>query len=322
MAIFTDAFPTLSQEMIKKSGHIDTNYKFLFLDNGIERELKAAQTEASNSKVSILKLEDEAGHWHPDTHELTIECTSYMTCPVFFFGPKGIIPRKGTLGVAIRWMAPETSVRGVKDLGEITLHSDTSCGVSCRIAFPRRLLRGELILQTILYLKNRGAVAADEKHLAAFTGTVLGVMDVTKIIIDSNGSMFPIHTVNNPTEPLWWAKCEWEDPTEDAFTDDNFCLYLNAGHKDYALLNANEGIKNSPLLMDIICSALHMMIIKVLGDDNYSSDTINGNNLKQGSISALIHYYIRVFGWDYEKEHPEKLAQSIRKSLMEMVSRR
>ena len=55
-----------------------------------------------------------------------------------------------------------------------------------------------------------------------FTGTILGVLDETKVIIDGNGSLFPIHMVSNLTEPLWWVQCNWEDPTQDSFTDDNF----------------------------------------------------------------------------------------------------
>lgn len=319
MAIILEAFPKVSRELVVKSGYIATKYSFSFHDNGEIRFLSSTPTDSSTSKTAVLKLEDQGCKWHPEGNELIVECKSIITTPAFFFGPKGLAPNDGIIGIAIMWAAPDANVRGVEKIGELTKGEMGPCEINGRVRFPAQLLRGTLVMQTVLYLKKRGDVAENEKHLARFTGTILGVLDETKVIIDGNGSLFPIHTVSNPTDPLWWVLCNWEDPTQDSFTDDNFCIYLNSAHKDFAALNVNEGIKNSPLLMEIICSSLQLLIMKVLNDDVYRDNTIQGNGLQPGSISAIINYFIRSYSWVYDPNNPELLAMSIRKSVMKKM---
>lgn len=319
MAIVLEAFPKVSRELVVKSGYIATKYSFSFHDNGEIRQLSATPTDSSTSRTAVLKLEDQGCKWHPEDYELIAECKSIITTPAFFFGPNGLAPNDGIIGVAIMWTAPDASVRGVEQVGELSKKEMGPCEIKGSVRFPPQLLRGTLVMQTVLYLKRRGNVAENEKHLAYFTGTILGVLDETKVIIDGNGSLFPIHMVSNPTEPLWWVQCNWEDPTQDSFTDDNFCIYLNSAHKDFAALNVNEGIKNSPLLMEIICSSLQLLVMKVLNDDVYRDSTIQGNGLNPGSISSVINYFIHLYSWAYDPVNPDVLARDIRRSMMKMM---
>ncbi len=316
MAIVLEAFPKVSRELVLKSGYISTKYVFSFMDNGEKRELKSSPTDSSTSKMTVLKLEDPGCKWHPENYELMVECKSIINTPSFFFGRDGVAADDGVIGAAIMWMAPDASVRGVEKIGEFSKKTTGPCEISGKVLFRSQLLRGTVLLQTILYLKNPGRASKQEKHLAQFTGTILGVLDETKLIIDGNGSMFPIHTVPSATEPLWWVTCNWEDPTQDVFTDDNFCLYLNSAHKDYGSLNANDGIKNSPLLMEIICSAIQLLIIKVLNDDVYKDATIKGTDLRPGSISSVVNYLIHAYNLKYDHDNPEALAMDIRRSIM------
>ncbi len=317
MAIVLEAFPKVSRELIVKTGYISSKYVFSFRDHGENRKLDAVPTDASNSRSAVLQMEDPAGKWHPEEYGLSVRCRSIINTPSFLFGPNGLAAYDGSeIGLAVMWMAPDSSIRGIETIGVIRSEDIYPCIVEKEFGFRPKLLRGDLIMQTILYLKKKGNQSEKEKHLAQITGTILGVLDETKVIIDGNGSMFPIRTMQNPTEPLWWVYCGWEDPTQDKFSDDNFCIYLNSAHKDYGALNANEGIKNSPLLMEILCSAVQILIMKVLNDTAYSYDTIHGHNLKEGSVSSVVNYFYHAYKWSYDKDDPEKLASSIRKTLM------
>ena len=319
MSIVLEAFPKVSRELVVKSGYIATKYSFSFHDNGEIRQLSATPTDSSTSRTAVLKLEDQGCKWHPEDYDLIAECRSIITTPAFFFGPNGLASNNGIIGVAIMWTAPDASIRGVEPIGELSKNEMGPCEIRGNVRFPSQLLRGTLVMQTVLYLKRRGNIAENEKHLACFTGTILGVLDETKVIIDGNGSLFPIHMVSNLTEPLWWVQCNWEDPTQDSFTDDNFCIYLNSAHKDFAALNDNEGIKNSPLLMEIICSSLQLLVMKVLNDDVYRDNTIQGNGLNPGSISSVINYFIHLYSWAYDPGNPDVLARDIRRSMMKMM---
>ena len=319
MAIVLEAFPKVSRELVVKSGYISTKYSFSYHDNDVLRNLTATPTDSSNSKAAILQIED--GKWHPEENGIIIDCKCAISTPAFLFGPKGLAAQNGgIIGVAIMWMAPDASVRGVERIGSLTKRNSGPCEITGRIKFPSKLLRGTLVLQTILYLKHKGSISEDETHLAQFSGTVLGILDETKVIIDGNGSIFPIHMVKNPIQPLWYVNCSWEDPTRDLFTDDNFCICFNTAYKDFDALRINEGIKGSPLLFEIICSALQILMTKVLNDPSARDATLRGDSeLRPGSISSVVNYLIHLHNWTYDPENPDVLAMDIRKSMMKMM---
>lgn len=320
MAIVLEAFPKLSRDLLVKTGYSSSIFEFRYRYHGEERELKATTADTSTSKAAVLQLTDPACHWHPDTSNLLVKCKCIINVPLFLFGENGLAASDGgVLGIALMWMTPDASQRGVVPIGELTRKTESPCMIAGEIEFPAKELRGTLIIKTILYLKKCGNPKGLELYQATQAGTVLGILDETRVIIDGNGSLFPVHEIALPNEPLWWVKCEWDDPLEDLFTDDNFCIYLNTAHKDFSTLNVNEGLKNSPLLMEIICSSLQFLIMKVLNDETARDATIQGAGIQEGSVSSMVNYFLHTFAVSYDKNNPEAFAIDMRKAMMKMV---
>ena len=320
MGISLDAFPKMTRSLYVKTGYSSGVFKFNYYYKGEMRSLKAEATDTSTSKCTVLKLSDQVAQWNPEENNLFVEYNCSFRSPQFLFGEQGLAALNGSvIGVALLWLDPDANQRGVQAIGDIASSTNKPCSISGRLAFPEKQLKGTLELQTVLYLKKRGLPNNRERHLAILEGTIFGIIDVTRIVIDGNGSIFPVHEIKALNEPLWWIRCDWEDPRLDRFTDENVCLFLNTAHKDYPSLNINEGIKNSPLLMEIVCSALQIIIVKVLNDDAATSDTINGSNLEEGSISSVVHYFLNTFGINYSKDNPELLAIDVRKAIMRML---
>jgi hypothetical protein len=316
MAILLEAYPKLTKEMITKIGYNSASYRFFYRNRGEEHTLKSETADNSTSKEAVFKLSDPECQWHPEINDLLIDCKCVINVPSFLFGAKGLVNvNGGELGVGVVWMAPDSSVRGVVPIGRISSDSKAPVLVDGRLCFNSGILRGMLTLQLILYIAKGGVPSNGEDCHATIEGTTLGILDESRVIIDGNGSLFPVHEVNAPEEPLWYVTQTWENPLEDGFTDENFCIYLNTAHKDYASLHVDEGLRNSPMLMEIICSALQMLISSVLDDPLYRNDTENGNNISPGSISSVVNYYLRACEWKYDPEHPESLAIQIRKTL-------
>lgn len=316
MAVLMEAFPKLSHDLFVKTGYCSATYEFYYHDQGEVRRLRSDTADSSNTRSAILQLEDDACRWHPENYDLIARYRSIINVPSFLFGEKGLASGNGgIIGLALMWMNPEATQRGAIPIGEISSEARHPAIIEAEVTFPPGHLRGNLILRTVIYLKNPGRPEESERFLATRAGTILGVLDDTKVIIDGNGSVFPIYEVSVPGEPLWWVQCEWEDPRVDSFTDDNFCLYLNRAHRDYPSLNENGGPKNSALLLEIICSALQILITKVLDDDAARDDTIQGNCLQAGSVSAMVNYLLHTFDIRDEHENPEKMAMDIRKAL-------
>lgn len=317
MAIILDAFPKLSDTLLSKIGYTNFLNKYSYTDKGVECLLESESTDSANSKMTVVQLTDPVSKWHPEINNLKVDISGSISAPMHLFGPNGIAARDGgILGIAVLWTSKDSSIRGIENV--FAFDSKNSIfSFNGDVVFPAHSLRGTLVLQTVIYLKDVGNQARDESHLASVTGTILGVLEETRIIIDGNGSIFPVVEKADKAMPLWWVDCNWEDPTEDLLVDDNFCLYLNTAHTFYPDLNLNNGIQKSPLFQEILASTIGILITAVLTDEAYKDQTISGQNLVPGSVSAAVHYFLKVYDIDPSlvRNHCA-LARELRKSLM------
>lgn len=316
--IILESYPKLNNSMYSKIGYEHEVYKYYYENMGVIKYLDSESQNISNSKSEYVKLTDQQVNWNPEEHNLIIETKHVINNPGFLFGSNGLASANGSkIGIAVLWMNVESSTRGAVEIGEIHSNDVGPVEFLQKLKFEPKSIKGTLILQVVLYLKNVGIPKENEFHLAKEEGTIFGKLgEDTRIIIDGNGSMFPIMETNKPGEPLWWVECDWSDPTEDKFIQDNFCLYINNAHKDYDMLSLKEGIKNSPLLMEIIASAMQILITEVLSNEAFKSDTINGTNLSPNSISSVVNYYIRNLGSDIDSKKSYELSKLIRMDLI------
>ncbi|KEZ53669.1 hypothetical protein [Metabacillus indicus] len=301
-------FPELTEELTQKMGFLSGFYEFKYRKEGFEHLLEARQAEGHNS--SYLQLSDEKNEWVPDEHELIIERKLFIKNPAFLFGVNGIACNDAELGMALIWTSKTSNQRGAIEIGAFVKNSNEEISFKLSHTFPPGHLKGNISFQTVLFLKTPGSAEENETHLANLSGMILGTIDEFIVILEGNGSVFPIVEVKEPSQPLWWVVCDWTDPQADSFDEENVRICLNKSHSNYKLLNLENGIYESPLLMDIIASALHIIILKVK-DSEYWDETVNGKNFEAGSISQAVYYFISTFNWD--PGSPESLAQSIRK---------
>ena len=67
------------------------------------------------------------------------------------------------------------------------------------------------------------------------------------------------------------------------------------------------------LLKEIIASALMLVITKLKQEDDYWEESLIGNDLKRGSVSEAVYYFVNTLEWDVSSM--ETLSLSIRKFL-------
>ena len=170
MAVLLEAFPKMSRDLLVKTGYSSAIYEFYYRYQGEMRELKADTADTSTSRASVLQLTDQACQWHPESSNLIAKCHCEINVPMFLFGENGLAAENGgIIGVAVMWMNPDASQRGVVTIGEINKTSPAPCIIEGNISFLPKQLRGTLILQTVLYLKERGLPKGLEKYQAAYT---------------------------------------------------------------------------------------------------------------------------------------------------------
>ena len=318
MAVVFKSYPALTEDIRKKIGYSPSGYEFRFtLDDAIIPLESVQMNESSGSMdVRILKLDDKLGRWTPAECSLIIEGKCAFQTPTFLFGKNGIACHDAVLGIAVEWSSRDSSRRGIVPVGEISASSSPRL-VRQKLEFPAGIFRGEVRLNTVLYLKKAGKPADGENHLANRPGMILGVLDQTRLIMDGNGSVFPVVMIEKNNDQLWWVECNWADALSDPFTEDNFCLFINRKNTLFEKLDDGKGgIRPDSLLFEIVCQTIHILISRVMNNPGDAEKIRNGSkDIMPSSVAAVVYYLINTFEWKVNTDEPEFLSHQIHSSL-------
>lgn len=315
------AFPTLDSDLLKKVW-LKRERPLTAAARGQGRESPVKCTpDSAGPHATVWQLESPS--WHAETHALGLDYEMSLAMPGFLFGPNGLAPANGSvLGVAVQWVDADASQRGTIPLGELAATDRRRpWRIRGQVEFPRGTLRGTLRLYLILYLKTPGTPTAEERHLASTAGTVFGVLHEDRLVIEGNGSMFPVHQISDASAPLWRMVCSWDD-LSDPVNEDTVCLELNQEHPDYPALITDGNQQWSPLMREVLAGALQVLITKAaaLAEGPIHS----GQDLHEGSIGHLVAYLQELYGLQVDRntvsEDPEILAAAIRQGLRRSMS--
>ena len=310
MSVSFNLYPVLTDEQITSVVPSPATLLFSYNDNGTEQFLQLENKTEDDYNYSA-ELRDPKCDWYPETHELLMRRSLKIGDPSLWFGKEGVVPENALIGIAQQWISIKSETRGIIPMGEIR-KTDKERDYSVEYRFSKNSLKGSLLLKTIVYLKETGTVGKDEQFLCTQTGTILGEIDCCEIYVDGNGSVFPIATINDPSQPLWLVYFDdTADPMQDAFDHEHVEIRFNSAHPCYEQLKIESSLKESPLFLEVISSALMIIIDsakELLGPD-WGNVLSGQSNLVHGSIAEAVYYFIVKLGWD--DSSPSKLAQSI-----------
>lgn len=300
----------LNESLFNKIGYEVEPVLFFYTN---ENECKNFTLLEEGDGISdVYLINDKEGIWDPDIHDLIIKQKFSIAMPKFLFGSTGIVTKKSQLGIAVNWHSRSSGIRGTLPISTIG-YEDFGREFELELSFKPRQLKGSVVVETILYLENfNGPV---EPGFAAIPGTILGVLDSKKFVIDGEGSEFPILEIEAPSKPLWWVECNWTDPMTDSFNSENVCIFINSKHRYYKEL-VKKGTAISPLLIEVLASSFQVIISYLVQSPDWT-DIQQGQNYEKGSIGEAIHYYLRTFNWDASS--PERLAKTIREDLYSRI---
>lgn len=301
-------YPVLTSNLIEKAGIETEQTEISYLDDGDYYPLSIEDKDGDDQKFSA-RLSDVRCVWSADTHNLILKKAGSIQHPDLLFGKDGIVPHDANIGIAGIWSSKRSDLHGTIQYGKFGMRVN-AFNFDQEYRFESGELRGSLHFKLVLYLKEAGQPYAEETHLANQTGIILGIIEEFDLIIDGSGSVFPIYYVNESDRPLWWVNFSSTEPFEDAFDDQNVVLYLNQAHPSYGELKINDSLRESPLFLEVISSALYIIVqsVKELVNEDWE-DIEAGEDLEQGTIAEAISYFINKLGWDTSS--PVKLALSI-----------
>lgn len=306
MATNISLFPIINDELLGKIRFQASPYQMYYIREDQEYYLRTEEVESS---VTVHKVIDEEGIWSPDDYSLCVKRSYSLRTYQCLFGENGIACKNATLGLALMWTSADSKQRGVIPIGDIE-NSSKDLDLTLNYEFSLAQLRGLVEFTTVIYIKNAGTPLWDEGHLANEYGCLLGELDKFIIKLDGTGSVFPMYEVSEPGQPLWYVKCDWDDPTYEQFAE-CVSININTAHKNYKYLDKTKRTYDEQLLKEVMASALILVITKLREQDNYWGATMVGDDLQSGSVSEAIYYFINTLEWDVST--PEALSLSIRK---------
>lgn len=291
-------YPTITRALAQQIGFVSEAPVLNYFDSGV-RNLKL---ETMSSSVNSLtgKVTDPKCNWNPANYELHYERVCKFTSAYYLFGDDGIVPEDAVIGVAVIWSSKGSSVRNTAFVGELR---QTSSAVELKqtIDFKANTLKGSVIIQTVLFLKEPGGKRPSTKFFAQQSGTLLGGLDQVEIVVDGNGSMFPIVAVEKPRGPLWEVFYnDTADIFQDRFDNDNVEIRLNKSHPNYELLDIESELTKTPLLVEVLSAAMSV-IVQSVKDNTESNDwsmILSGEEGEPGSIAQAICYFVNTLGWN------------------------
>ncbi|MGO1058528.1 hypothetical protein ACTL32_05265 [Planococcus sp. FY231025] len=300
-------FKELDEKLFMKIGYQTSEMTFSYTKDGQKFNLELEEQESSLNNQTIF-LDDKQGIWDPNKHDFTIQMNYSLNNPGFLFKENGLADPGSTIGVALSWYSKSSSQRGIEKIGLITANIIGAFEGEINHTFSKKQLIGEVTVEVILYLESPSSVK--QPHYADQAGTIFGLLDSRVIIIDGQGSVFPITEVYAPERPLWFVTFNFTDPMSDPFTEDYICINLNSAHRNFHLISGKKGTSDGPLLSEVIAGALQVIIQKVM-EDSESENILNGIGFEDGTIAQAVYYFLTNFEWDISS--PERLAETIRK---------
>lgn len=303
-------YPVLDEKLIGEAGVTISPVSCFYSNLDDEFQLQVEAQGDSLSECSAL-VTDPKCDWHVEQHDIIIRRTVSAVSFDSWFGKNGIVPETAVIGLALQWVCSKAGRRGVQPFAEIHKGNKEVC-FEPELRFERSSLRDSILIQTVVYLKEPGIKTEGEEYLCAQTGTVLGVLDKCELLLEGNGSLFPIATINAPDKPLWSVYYDdTADPMTDHFDKDHVEIRLNKAHPCYDQLNIESSLKESPLFLEVISSALLIIVESAKEAMGADWDSVLGsqNQFEHGTIAEAMNYFIVKLGWDTSS--PSGLAQSI-----------
>lgn len=308
-------FPVLTSELVEKIGFSSYEPVFSYHDEcGNESVLKSELIDASG----CYKLD---GSWSFDEYDLMVKKRVQIGNVNHFFGKNGVACQDAELGIAMEWMSPSSRQRGTSiamDSIKYSYSSSNSVDLEINLNFKKAFLRGQVAFRIILFLRKSGHPSLHEMYLANQEGFSLGVLEEFELILDGSGSEFPIFVVNEPNNPLWRVKCEWDDPSVDQFND-CVSIYLNEANPSYKYLDEKSKSYDAHLMVEVVAHAMTVIVAKLKDNPDHWQTVENIGVSQTGSVSRAINYILSLD--DIDKTNMEAMSFSIRKFLEKGLSR-
>lgn len=285
-------YKTIGTDLVSEDGagirvqKPDISYRDI-LDN----EIKQIDVPMQEVEIKMNELDD---NWYPEQNDLIYKQLFRVEHPDALFGSEGVTNKKNVIGLAAHIYSKEAKFQKTIPFGSI-YYDEKPKSIIFEHTFNAGTLRGTINFEFFFYLQKIENELFNSFYQADSVGSILsdGNIDVRAIIVDGEGSMFPIGNFAEKNGPLWKIEKRWSDPMADSFDATNVILKLNREHPLFSALQVENRRVNKMLMGEILINAMSMIIDQILNKEDIKLNT--RDDYEEGTIMSTVAYWVDVF---------------------------
>ncbi|CAM5220980.1 hypothetical protein UACE39S_00986 [Ureibacillus acetophenoni] len=279
----------MDDDMAKKAGLKVELPQFSYINSeGVKK------IEVGEVFEGVLKVNEFDTEWAPSENDLTVKQKFIFNNPSVLFGVDGVTMPTNKIGLAVHIHSKASSFQQKLSIGSI-LNTNEKIEVDFEYNYPKDSLRGNLEMDFFLYLQETNESRPNQANKIGMTLSENDIYNLV-IVIDGEGSSFPITEFSDKDGPLWILEKNWANASDDTFDSSNVNLSLNIKHPLFDQVK-NGKLKVSKALMgDIMIQAMSMIIQQVVIIEGHSLE--DADELSSNSILAVVKYWVSTFEVD------------------------
>lgn len=297
-------FRKIDEKLINNVG-IEISEPIFYYENS-DNELN--YIEYPEEGLSEFRLNEFDTSWSPDFHNLGIEQQYVIKNASFLFGEAGVTHPTNELGLAAHIYSRSSRYQETVHVADIKNSQNPQIFVFKK-EFDKKSIRGTINFEVFIYLKKHFQSLPFQTKLEGVNLNIEN-LEAFSILVDGDGSVFPIEEVEEVGGPLWKVDFNWTDIETDSFSSSNVKLLLNRAHPIYNYLYNEKHNVNKYLMNEIILSAMVLIIQKAILIDKESIS--EDNDYSPGSIAQVLLYWITTF--EVRLDSLESISESLHKN--------
>lgn len=280
-------YKIIDSDLLEKI-NIYSKRDYYYKVNGIKKIITESNFKNSCNNNQVQLIDDEA-EWNNKMQSLFLNCTLTIEHANRLFGEVCCLDAK--LGIGLEWKPENSKIKHCVKFGEFSKNDENYQFTKQNIEINN--VNSNINFKWIIYIIDPGNINI-KKCFGNQEGLILGNGLLWSIIINGNGSIFPIFEETNPNGPLWSFNCDFDDIAEDEFKEENIKIILNKSHKGYQYIQPKSSNYNEQMFLELISNAITILIITIKNknEENGNGDSIDfKKNGSKGSILNVLKYF-------------------------------
>ena len=289
---------------LSKTLRISSKREYYYFDNNEKKYIQEEKID-SIKDINAYELVDENEEWNSKNQSLFLNLVLKIENidQVFY----DLCCDDTILGIGLEWKPNKSKLKTCIKLGEFCKKDQEKVFKTYDIELKN--ITSNVDFKWLIYVVTPGKINFKPNY-GNNAGIILGDSLLWSIIVEGEGSIFPIFDEYKEDAPLWYCRCNFTDIYEDEFIEDNVSIILNRAHKAYKYIQPKTAYFNSLMFSELISNAIYNLIVEIkrVNIQNGNDEIIDfSQDGEKGSIYTVLKYFYFVLNFKINSSNFELL---------------